>query len=110
MPHQMPQQAPMPQLQVPMPPMLPMPRLPGQHVPGIPLRGTLSMALPGVEEMAVIADDDMNRSLGLENIDMVCSLAHKSAQRHRLPVLDLNDMSLSEGTRAEVERALTSAA
>ena len=61
MPHQMPQQAPMPQLQVPMPPMLPMPQLPGQHVPGIPLRGTLSMALPGVEEMAVIADDDMNR-------------------------------------------------
>ena len=59
--HQMPQQTLMPQLQVSLPQMPPMPQLPGQHVPGIPLRGTLSMALPGVEEMAVIADDDMSR-------------------------------------------------
>jgi hypothetical protein len=60
-PHQMSEQAPMPQLQVPLPQMPPMPQLPGQHVAGIPLRGTLSMALPGVEEIAVIVDDDMNR-------------------------------------------------
>ena len=37
---------------------------------------------------------------------MVCSLAHNGIGS----LLDLNDMSLSEGTRAEVERALTSAA
>ena len=45
------------------------------------------------------------RSLGLENIEMSCSLAHNGIGS----LLDLNDMSLSEGTRAEVERALTSA-
>ena len=106
MAHQVPQQAPMPQLQVPLPPM---PQLPGPHVPGIPLRGSLSMTLPGVEEIAGIADDDQSRSLGLQSIEMSCSLPQNGVGS----LLDLNDMRLGEGTRTistslpEVETALS---